>query len=96
MQKSLLTYLDGGESAAISLALSTKADLILLDDRDARQTAIRMGIKVTGVIGLLLRAKACGRKISVKDAIIRLRDVAGFWIGDDVMRGALLAAKEMD
>jgi predicted nucleic acid-binding protein len=96
VQKSLLTYLDGGESAAVSLALSTKAELILLDDREARQTAIRMGLRVAGIIGLLLRAKACGREISVRDVIIELREVAGFWIGDDVMRGALVTAREVD
>jgi len=41
--------LDKGESEAIALALRTKAETILLDEREARRIAKLLGLKVTGL-----------------------------------------------
>ncbi|MEM9009303.1 MAG: DUF3368 domain-containing protein, partial [Cyanobacteria bacterium P01_F01_bin.86] len=49
--------LDGGEAEAISLALELQAEWILLDERDGRKVAKSLGLQVTGVLGVLLRAK---------------------------------------
>lgn len=46
-----------GEAEAIVLAKEKKADLILLDDQEARRFATRCGLKVIGTLGLLLVAK---------------------------------------
>ena len=51
---------DAGESEAISLALSEKADLLLVDDLGARHAAVRFGLKITGTLGVLERADAAG------------------------------------
>ena len=42
------------------------ADLILLDERDGRNAAERAGLRVTGLVGALLRAKRDGQIRSVK------------------------------
>ena len=49
--------LDEGEAEAIALALESGADLVLLDERRGRQRAARLGLRVTGVLGVLLEAK---------------------------------------
>lgn len=46
-----------GETAAIALALAENADILLLDDRDARVAARRKGIPITGTIGILMEAR---------------------------------------
>ena len=45
--------LDDGERAAIALATSIGADLILMDDRAGVAVAYRHGLAVTGTIGVL-------------------------------------------
>lgn len=53
--------LDSGEAEAIALALELKADIVLLDERDARKKAKNQGLKVLGVIGVLVWGKKKGR-----------------------------------
>jgi predicted nucleic acid-binding protein len=51
-----LLKLDAGECAAILLAESLKADLILLNDLAARRLAASRGLFLTGILGILDRA----------------------------------------
>lgn len=46
--------IDAGESESIALALQENADLILIDDLDAREEAERLGLKIRGTIGVIL------------------------------------------
>jgi predicted nucleic acid-binding protein len=48
-----LQFLDDGERAAIVLATSLRADLILMDDREGASAARQKGFAVTGTIGIL-------------------------------------------
>lgn len=64
--------LDRGEAAALAYAIDADADLVLLDERDARRVARRHDRSVTGVIGVLLRAAERDR-IDLRDALDRLR-----------------------
>jgi predicted nucleic acid-binding protein len=48
-----LERLDPGEQAAILLAQFLNADLLIVDDLDARRTAQSLGINITGTLGIL-------------------------------------------
>lgn len=74
--------LDAGESAALALAIEMQADLILLDERDARNIADIYELKVTGVLGILLRAKREGYITSMRAYLDQLRQEAGFWLDE--------------
>ena len=79
--------LDTGEAAALAYAIEADADLVLLDEREARQTARRHGLSMTGVLGILLRGNREGT-VSLRAELDRLR-TAGFWIADDLYEKVL-------
>lgn len=60
LYRSLKKDLDGGEAEAITLAIEVKADLILLDETEARKMASIFDLPVTGFIGILLKANKKG------------------------------------
>jgi predicted nucleic acid-binding protein len=53
----LLSDLHKGEAEAIALASDLSADLVLIDEQEGRRRAANAGLAVTGVLGILLRAK---------------------------------------
>lgn len=57
---SSLAPLDPGERAAIALAKSIGADLLLIDDRAGASPAQRAGLVVTGTLGVLDLASRAG------------------------------------
>lgn len=83
--KLLQSSLDDGESEAIALSLEIGADLILLDDSDAREKARLYGLTITGTIGILLRAKKDKKITSLKESLLKLRGT-GFWINKSLKR----------
>ena len=80
MARLLATTLDPGEAEAIALALEMSADLILMDERDGRSAAERAGLPVTGVLGVLLRAKNEGQIQLIKPEVDALRTRARFFL----------------
>lgn len=74
--------LDKGESAALSYAIRNNADLILLDEKEAREAARNHELKTTGVIGILIKANESDRLNLVKQ-LERLKE-EGFWISDEL------------
>ena len=92
--KLLQSSLDDGESEAIALSLESGADLILLDDSDAREKARIYGLTVTGTLGVLLRAKKDRKISSLKENIIKLRE-SGFWVSDFIEERLLEASGEL-
>jgi predicted nucleic acid-binding protein len=68
----MLTFLDRGERDAILVALELKADLLLMDDREGVEEAVRLGLVVTGTLGVLDRAAEKGL-VDLADTFRRLR-----------------------
>jgi predicted nucleic acid-binding protein len=86
--------LDQGEAEAIALALQKRADWLLLDERDGRRVAKSLGLKVTGVLGVLLKARLDGQLPSLREVMDQLRDLADFRIGATLYDELLQAARE--
>jgi hypothetical protein len=90
---SLNAELDRGESEAIALALQEQSDLLLLDDAEGREKARLYGLKYTGTLGILLRAKLTHKLPSLRSALDRLQDT-GFWLDNRLYRKLLQEAGE--
>jgi len=78
-------FVDEGEAEAIVLALEFNADLLLVDDRDARSLAKKLGLQVMGTPGVLALAKYRGLIQKVKPIIDELIE-SGFWISSRVLK----------
>jgi predicted nucleic acid-binding protein len=76
----LLPSLHRGEAEAIVLAVDLKADTIIIDEHEGRLVARQAGLSVTGVLGVLLRAKQEGTISAVHPEIRALRAKARFFI----------------
>ena len=90
----LLERVDRGEAEAIVLALELKADLLLIDEQTGRGVAEEYGLKITGVLGILVKAKREGLIPEVKTCMEKLRDVAGFRIHPKLFEQVLSAIGE--
>ena len=90
----LTSYLDQGEAEAITLAVELKADYLLMDERAGRLAARQAGLHVTGVLGVLLKAKLTGRIKSLREEIEALRSQAHFFIKKDLELALLKVADE--
>ena len=83
-----------GEAETIALAIERHPEVIFLDESEARRVADVYGLRKTGVIGILIRAKLEGKMASLREELDRLREEAGFWIGDEIYWRALNAVAE--
>ncbi len=86
--------LDDGEAETIVLAIESKADLALIDERDARTTAAKLGLRFMGLLGVLVEAKQQGYIQEVRSLMDRLTTQAGFWIDKDLYQLILTTAGE--
>jgi len=88
----LRAELDEGEAEAIALAHEVGAYVVLLDERDARRAAMRMGRKVLGTVGILLWGKQTGKLVSLREQLDAMRSQGKFRISqrlyDRVLRKA--------
>jgi uncharacterized protein len=90
----LRDQLDDGEAEAIRLTLEQPSSVILLDDMAARSAASRLGLRVTGTLGLILRAKRMGLLPRIQPLIEKLRADGQFFISPGVIAQILSAAGE--
>ncbi|MGA9350206.1 MAG: DUF3368 domain-containing protein [Anaerolineae bacterium] len=89
----LLSDLDRGEAEVIALAQELNAGLVIMDERLARRHAKRLGLTLTGTIGVLLRAKERKLVPAVGPLIDQLLQ-GGIRLGDDLVTEALRLAGE--
>jgi uncharacterized protein len=68
--------------------------VVLLDDKLARQMARRLGVPVTGTLGVLLRAKQVGLVVELRSLLARLQSEGDYYIDPGIIEKALLAAGE--
>jgi predicted nucleic acid-binding protein len=85
--------LHGGEYEAIALALET-SNLLLIDEAIGRRVAMKLGVRITGVLGILLTAKNQRLVEQIRPLINRLRTEIDFHLSDQIVRKTLVAAGE--
>ena len=92
--KLLLRQVDRGEAEAIELALELKADVLLVDERRARQLAIYLELNVVGLLDVLQVAKQRQLVTSVKPVLDDLISHARFRLSHRLYQRTLLSAGE--
>ena len=85
--------LEEGEASVIALALEQGWPEVAIDEKAGRSVARTCQLRLTGSLGLLIRAKRKGYPLRMADAIARIR-AADIWLGVDVERAALRLANE--
>src|SRR5690554_2981377 len=94
--KKSLSYfldLDKGEAETIILANEINADLVIIDEKLGRYHAKHANLKVTGTLGILLKAKKQGKIKSVKKLLDELKD-KGIWLNDKLVERVIKLANE--
>ena len=89
----LVTDLGRGEAEVIGLGLEHPDSRLILDDALARRIARLNGLKFTGTVGVIVKAKQLGFLGAVKPVILDLRQ-AGLWLNDDLVAEILRQAGE--
>ena len=87
--------LDKGEAEAIILATEIQADLIIIDEKIGRYYANHADLKVTGTLGVLLKAKKEGLIKEIKPILNELI-IKGIWISDKLYKELSSLAGECD
>ncbi|MDR1967799.1 MAG: DUF3368 domain-containing protein, partial [Burkholderiaceae bacterium] len=87
-----VSHLDEGEAQALSLAHALGCG-VLMDERRGRQEAVRQGIPLFGVLGVLLQAKRIGKIERIAPAINRMLN-NGYRISPALIDAALKLAGE--
>jgi predicted nucleic acid-binding protein len=72
--------LDPGEIAALALVLERRVADVLIDEKAARVAAITFGLRVSGLLGILIEGKRRGLIQSVSPLLDALSTDAKFWI----------------
>jgi uncharacterized protein len=90
-----LAGLDSGEREAILLAGELNA-LLIIDEAEGRKRAVAMGLRVTGILGMMLESKARGLIDQVAPELARLVTVTTFRISEELREGVLKLAGESE
>lgn len=89
----LLRELDSGEASVIHHATTNGIATVAIDEKAGRRLARIHGLRVTGSLGILLKAKRHGVFPTLADCITRMRE-HGIWISADLVTASLREANE--
>ena len=87
--------LDGGEAAALVLAMERKADVVLIDERLGREVARELGLPVIGVLGILIEAKDRNLVSALRPLLDRLQKELDFYLSSSLVIDVLRRAGEV-
>jgi len=90
----LKNTLDTGEASVIQLALDENIRTVCIDEALGRRLARLSGLKVTGSLGILLKAKKNGIPINISQAIKNMRK-NGIWLNKELEKLVIKKAEEM-
>lgn len=93
MQQILLGTLDLGEATALSLAWELGHYTVIVDDLKARKAGIHLGLRVTGTIGVLVRAKQKGIVEQIAPIFAKVQQT-NFRVSDKIIAEAIKEAGE--
>lgn len=85
--------LDPGEASVIQLALDRGIDLVCIDELAGRRMARLAGLRVTGSVGVLIRAKREGKLPEIRPVLERMQ-ARGVFLAPSVVAFALNACGE--
>lgn len=85
--------LDAGEAAVIQLAIEQAIPIVCIDDRKGRRAALAIGLRITGSLGLLARARTLGLIPALRPVLDRAL-AAGIWYDADLVRLVLESVGE--
>ena len=89
----VLFELDRGEKQTLLLAIRQRADLVLIDERLGRRTAEYLGLKFTGTLGILLKARAAGLIPSFLNAAMAMKEQGIYYNSALIHRLAMLVGE---
>jgi len=83
-----MATLDAGEAAVIQLARERSIEWVCIDDRKGRTAALAVGLRVTGSLGLLVRARTVGLVPAIRPFIERAMN-DGVWYDPELTHRVL-------
>lgn len=86
--------LDRGEASVIQFAMDRAVQTVCIDDHAGRRLARLSGLKVTGSLGILIKAKIEGYPVLIAEAIARMQQ-RGIWLSERLIVEALRQAGEL-
>lgn len=85
--------IDKGEASALALALEKRDPLLILDDLKARKIAASMKLKVTGTLGIIVKAKELKILKKVKPVLQELK-ATDFRVAENIIQQVLKSCGE--
>ena len=85
--------LDKGEASVIQFALNNDISLVCIDEAMGRRIARLNDLKVTGSLGILLKAKNKGLDVSLRTAVSNMQK-RGIFLSDELIEKAIKMANE--